>query len=144
MKRQWEVRRQVQPVMDAARRWDRAYMLILGWSALGSRPTLTEASAPSPPAQEVIHEDGGVCARLDRAGQAQAQTIEQQLERLRAHVRAQGGELASEAVFHDDGISGATLNRPGLDRLRDAVRAGRVERVLVTDPDRPGCATLSS
>ena len=45
-------------------------------------------------------------------------------------------ELASEAIFRDDGYSGATLNRPGLDRLRDAVRAGEVEQVLVTDPDR--------
>jgi site-specific DNA recombinase len=44
--------------------------------------------------------------------------------------------LASEAVFRDDGYSGATLNRPGLDRLRDAARAGEVEHVLVTDPDR--------
>ena len=58
------------------------------------------------------------------------------LERLRAHVRAQGEELASETIFRDDGVSGATLNRPGLGRLRDAVRAGSVERVLVTDPDR--------
>ena len=45
-------------------------------------------------------------------------------------------ELTSEGIFRDDGYSGATLNRPGLDRLRDAVRAGEVEQVLVTDPDR--------
>ena len=77
-----------------------------------------------------------VYVRVSTARQAQAQTIEQQLERLRAHVGAQGEELASEAIFRDDGVSGATLNRPGLDRLRDAVRAGSVERVLVTDPDR--------
>ena len=77
-----------------------------------------------------------VYVRVSTMRQAQAQTIEQQLERLRAHVRAQGEELASEAIFRDDGVSGATLNRPGLDRLRDAVRAGSVERVLVTDPDR--------
>ena len=77
-----------------------------------------------------------VYVRVSTVRQAQAQTIEQQLERLRAHVRAQGEELASDAIFRGDGISGATLNRPGLDRLRDAVRAGSVERVLVTDPDR--------
>src|SRR3954471_4598368 len=68
--------------------------------------------------------------------QRQAQSIEQQLDRLRAHLREQGVELASEGVFRDDGYSGATLNRPGLDRLRDAARAGEVDRVLVTDPDR--------
>ena len=77
-----------------------------------------------------------VYVRVSTQRQAQAQTIEQQLERLRAHLRGQGVELASEKVFRDDGCSGATLNRPGLDRLRDAVRAGEVDRLLVTDPDR--------
>ena len=74
--------------------------------------------------------------RVSTQRQAQSQSIEQQLERLRAHLRGQGEELTSEAIFRDDGYSGATLNRPGLDRLRDAVRAGEVEQVLVTDPDR--------
>ena len=77
-----------------------------------------------------------VYVRVSTQRQAQSQTIEQQLERLRAHLRGQGEELTSEAIFRDDGYSGATLNRPGLDRLRDAVRAGEVEQVLVTDPDR--------
>src|SRR5690348_2549598 len=77
-----------------------------------------------------------VYVRVSTQRQAQAQTIEQQLDRLRAHLRDQGVELASEQVFRDDGYGGATLNRPGLDRLRDAARAGEVDRVLVTDPDR--------
>jgi site-specific DNA recombinase len=77
-----------------------------------------------------------VYVRVSTQRQAQAQTIEQQLERLRAHLDSQGVELASEAIFRDDGYSGATLNRPGLDRLRDAVRAGEFEQLLVTDPDR--------
>src|SRR3569833_3463820 len=77
-----------------------------------------------------------VYVRVATQRQAQAQTIEQQLERLRAHLRERGGEPASEAVFRDDGYSGATLNRPGRDRRRDAARAGEVDRVLVTDPDR--------
>src|SRR5918912_471800 len=77
-----------------------------------------------------------VYVRVSTQRLAQSQTIEQQLDRLRAHLRGQGVELASEQVFRDDGYSGATLNRPGLDRLRDAVRAGEVGRVLVTDPDR--------
>src|SRR3954452_16398531 len=77
-----------------------------------------------------------VYVRVSTQRQVQAQSIEQQLDRLRAHLRDQGVELASEKVFRDDGYSGATLNRPGLDRLRDAARAGEVDRVLVTDPDR--------
>ena len=77
-----------------------------------------------------------VYVRVSTLRQAQAQTIEQQLDRLRACFRSRGVELASEDIFRDDGYSGATLNRPGLDRLRDAVRAREVEQVLVTDPDR--------
>jgi site-specific DNA recombinase len=77
-----------------------------------------------------------VYVRVSTLRQAQAQTIDQQLDRLRTHIQAHGEDLTSDLVFRDDGYSGATLNRPGLDRLRDAVRAGEVERVLVTDPDR--------
>jgi site-specific DNA recombinase len=39
-------------------------------------------------------------------------------------------------VFRDDGYSGAVLARPGLDRLRDAVKGRELDRVLVTAPDR--------
>jgi site-specific DNA recombinase len=77
-----------------------------------------------------------VYVRVSTQRQAQAQTIEQQLERLRVHLHGQGLELTSGDIFRDDGYSGATLNRPGLDRLRDAVRMGEVTQVLVTDPDR--------
>ena len=77
-----------------------------------------------------------VYVRVSTQRQAQAQTIEQQLERLGEHLRRQGTDLTSAGIFRDDGYSGATLNRPGLDRLRDAVRMGEVTQVLVTDPDR--------
>ncbi|WP_083761387.1 recombinase family protein [Nitrosococcus halophilus] len=62
--------------------------------------------------------------------------MEQQLERLKSHIQVQGGELREEYIFRDDGYSGASLNRPGLDRLRDAVRAAEVDQIWVTDPDR--------
>jgi site-specific DNA recombinase len=68
--------------------------------------------------------------------QAQAQTIDQQLQRLRTHITAQGWQLPDEHIFRDDGRSGATLNRPGLDKLRDLVRWGEVARLLITAPDR--------
>jgi site-specific DNA recombinase len=77
-----------------------------------------------------------IYVRVSTQRQAQTQTIEQQLDRLQAHIRNQGWALAVDHVFRDDGYSGASLNRPGLDRLRDAVRAAEVDRVLITDPDR--------
>ena len=39
-------------------------------------------------------------------------------------------------MFRDDGYSGAVLARPGLDRLRDAIKGREIDRVLVTAPDR--------
>src|SRR5712691_2285409 len=74
--------------------------------------------------------------RVSTQRQAQTQTIEQQLERLQAQVQSRGWEVPAENIFRDDGYSGATLNRPGLDRLRDQVKAAEIDRVLVTAPDR--------
>ncbi len=58
-----------------------------------------------------------VYARVSTQRQAQMQTIEQQLERLQAHFQLQGWEWRDELVFRDDGYTGSTLKRPGLDRL---------------------------
>ena len=38
--------------------------------------------------------------------------------------------------FLDDGYSGATLIRPALERLRDVVAAGSVDRLYIHSPDR--------
>jgi hypothetical protein len=39
-------------------------------------------------------------------------------------------------IFIDDGLSGATLARPGLDALRDRAMLGAIDEVLVLAPDR--------
>jgi site-specific DNA recombinase len=44
--------------------------------------------------------------------------------------------LADEHIYRDDGFSGAKLNRPGLDRLRDRAAFAAFGRVLITAPDR--------
>ena len=77
-----------------------------------------------------------IYVRVSTDRQAQAQTIEQQIERLQAHLKDEGESLCTELIFRDDGYSGAILNRPGLDRLRDQLREGKIERVLITSPDR--------
>ena len=77
-----------------------------------------------------------VYVRVSTQRQAQAQTSEQQLEQLRARIQQAGWALLEQNIFRDDGYSGATLNRPGLDRLRDKARAGELDRVLITAPDR--------
>src|SRR5499427_6850760 len=77
-----------------------------------------------------------VYARVSTTRQAQAQTIEQQLDRLRAAVAGRGWVLEEQHVYRDDGYSGAGLGRPGLDRLRDHAGLADLDVVLVTAPDR--------
>src|SRR6266581_5931837 len=74
--------------------------------------------------------------RVSGHRQVQTQTIEQQLERLQSHSRSQGWLWQDEHVFRDDGYSGASLKRPGLDRLRDQVAHAAFDLVLITAPDR--------
>ena len=46
------------------------------------------------------------------------------------------GRLEPDHRFIDDGYSGATLIRPALERLRDAIAAGAIDRLYVHSPDR--------
>ena len=77
-----------------------------------------------------------IYVRVSTQRQAQTQTIEQQLDLLRVHSQAQGWQWQDEHIFRDDGYSGASLRRPGLDRLRDQVRCAAFDRVVITAPDR--------
>src|SRR6266853_1450574 len=77
-----------------------------------------------------------VYARVSTTRQAQAQTIEQQLDLLRAAVAGRGWVLDEQHVYRDDGYSGARLGRPGLDRLRDHAALAGLDVVVVAAPDR--------
>jgi predicted site-specific integrase-resolvase len=82
----------------------------------------------------VLGARGAVYARVSTEAQEARGTIGSQLEALREHVTAEGHQPAGE--FVDDGYSGARLDRPGLDALRDAAEAGLVDVVLCLTPDR--------
>ena len=76
-------------------------------------------------------------ARVSTTRQQQHQTIAQPLSRLRDDVATRPDwYVADEPIYRDDGYSGATLKRPGLDRLRDRVAVAAVACVLITAPDR--------
>jgi site-specific DNA recombinase len=76
----------------------------------------------------------GLYARVSSDAQEREQTVQSQLEALRAYAQAKGYQLASE--FVDEGYSGASLVRPNLERLRDAAAKGDIDLVLVHSPDR--------
>ena len=75
-----------------------------------------------------------IYARVSTESQQQRGTIGSQLEALRQRVASEGDELVAE--FCDDGHSGARLDRPGLDALRDAAEAGLFDTVWCLSPDR--------
>src|SRR2546421_12398448 len=77
-----------------------------------------------------------IYARVSSERQAQAHTIESQVAELREKVTADGLELIEELEYIDEGYSGSTLVRPGLERLRDMVAGGMVDRLYVHSPDR--------
>ena len=74
-------------------------------------------------------------ARVSTDEQARSgYSLAQQLEALREHAAREGHEVLEEVS--DPGQSGVSLERPGMDRVRDLVAAGGVSVVLAQDRDR--------
>ena len=74
-------------------------------------------------------------ARVSTDEQARSgYSLAQQIEALRAHAAREGYEVLEEVS--DPGQSGASLERPGMDRVRDLVASGGVSVVLAQDRDR--------
>jgi len=74
-------------------------------------------------------------ARVSTDEQARSgHSLAQQLEALREYAAGEGYEILEEVS--DPGWSGAYLDRPGLDRVRDFVQDGGVDLVLAQDRDR--------
>src|SRR3712207_6279587 len=74
-------------------------------------------------------------ARVSTDEQARSgYSLAQQLEALRDYATREGYQVFEEV--QDPGQSGASLERPGMDRVRDLVAAGGVSVVLAQDRDR--------
>ena len=74
--------------------------------------------------------------RVSSQVQRQRDTIASQREAVLRHGRGRGWAIPDACVFADDGFSGATLERPALEALRDGVASGEIETVLVWSIDR--------
>jgi site-specific DNA recombinase len=75
-----------------------------------------------------------IYARVSSDSQEARGTIGSQLEALRQKMSELGHQVVHE--YTDDGYSGARLDRPGLDALRDAAEAGLFKQVWCLTPDR--------
>jgi site-specific DNA recombinase len=75
-------------------------------------------------------------ARVSSEAQTRDNTIGSQVTALHERIAADGFVLEPGHSYQDDGYSGSILLRPALERLRDAVASGHVERLYVDAPDR--------
>ena len=77
-----------------------------------------------------------IYARVSSDRQRREQTIQSQTVALRELAAARGLLVPEDLVFEDEGVSGAVLRRPALERLRDLAVEGRFEVLLCHAPDR--------
>ncbi|HUY58735.1 MAG TPA: recombinase family protein [Solirubrobacteraceae bacterium] len=77
-----------------------------------------------------------IYARVSSDRQRREQTIRSQTAALRELAAERELLVAEDLVFEDEGVSGAVLRRPGLERLRDLAVEGRFEVLLCHAPDR--------
>src|SRR5499425_454814 len=77
-----------------------------------------------------------IYARVSSDRQKENHTIASQLAALTDYAEAHGYQVPAEWRFQDEGYSGATLLRPGLEAVRDLAATGHLQAVLVYSPDR--------
>src|SRR6516225_8295263 len=77
-----------------------------------------------------------IYARVSSDKQKEENTIANQTAALIAFAAEQGDAVPAEWIFEDEGYSGASLIRPGLERVRDLAAEGQLAAVLVYAPDR--------
>src|SRR5438067_3363210 len=79
-----------------------------------------------------------IYARVSSEQQREENTIASQTASLIEFAKSHDLEVPKEWVFEDEGYSGATLERPGLERVRDLAPEGQIQVVLAYSPDRLG------
>lgn len=80
----------------------------------------------------------GMYLRLSRDDERQGESlsIENQRKMLRKYIDEQGWMLFDEYV--DDGISGTDFNRPGVQRMFDDAKTGKINLIICKDLSRFG------
>jgi site-specific DNA recombinase len=77
-----------------------------------------------------------IYARVSSDQQKENHTIQSQTAALIKYAKTHGYAVPPDWQFQDEGYSGATLLRPGLEAVRDLAAGGQIEAVLVYSPDR--------
>lgn len=88
------------------------------------------------PLQQKTSKIAALYARVSTARQEEQETIESQLDEIKARIATDGHSLSEENIYQDDGWTGEMLERPGLDTMRDAANDGKFEILYVYDRGR--------
>src|SRR5437899_9658697 len=83
-----------------------------------------------------MNKPAALYARVSSDRQKENHTIASQVAALIQYAETNGYLVPPEWIFQDEGYSGATLVRPGLEALRDLSAEGQIAAVLVYSPDR--------
>ncbi|WP_264337395.1 MULTISPECIES: recombinase family protein [unclassified Wolbachia] len=75
-------------------------------------------------------------ARVSSGKQAQEDTIASQIAAIENQISMDGHKLLNEYKFIDNGYSGSNIIRPGLEKLRDKIAEGNIDKVYIHSPDR--------
>ena len=85
-----------------------------------------------------------IYARVSTPRQARESKTDQQVARLERYAEQKGWVLDGGRIYLDEGYSGASLNRPGLDALRDAAAMAEFEVGSWSPPPTGSPATTST
>ena len=102
------------------------------------RPTAGAATGQTGGDQEVLNDETGRYLRPCVLGppEREPHDLPANWRRWWSMPSSHGYLVPPEWRFQDEGYSGATLLRPGLEALRDLAAAGHIEAALVHSPDR--------
>src|SRR5260370_6356839 len=83
-----------------------------------------------------MNKPAAIYARVSSDRQKEDHTIASQTAALVEYAKTNGYVVPPEGVLQDEGYSGASLQRPGLEALGDLAAQGQVATVLIYSPDR--------
>jgi site-specific DNA recombinase len=77
-----------------------------------------------------------IYARVSTEDQGKGYSIPTQIEACQRLAQQEGYLTPDSHIFVDEGISGTTLDRPALRRVRDLVTSQAIAALIILDPDR--------
>src|SRR5260370_13371985 len=83
-----------------------------------------------------MNQPAAIYTRVSSDRQKENHTIASQTAALMEYAKNDGAVVTAEWTFEDEGYSGASLVRPGLEALRDLAAQGQITTALIYAPDR--------